>query len=164
MEHTLDVGLTKGVVIEGKVTESGSGEPVAGAAVGFFPRGAGGGRSVPTVTKSDGSFQLLTKSGPGHVIVGGPNDDYVLQRVDDRVLRDDAVLALGIYVQGLKAVDAEANGSNAKVDVVVTKSQTVKGRVIGVDGQPVENAWILSSIITNNDLLRRGFGYEHERL
>ena len=74
-------------MIRGKVTEEGSGKPVAGARISFATRrtadgqlGALNGRAA---SGSDGSFQIAVLPGPGHLVVLGPSDDYVLREIDE---------------------------------------------------------------------------------
>ncbi len=89
VEQSVDLALPRGVVIRGKVTEEGSGQPVAGAIVWYQGR-----RSTdelnPRVSKSrsgpDGSYQFAVRSGPGHLVIEGPSDDYVLREIGYRML------------------------------------------------------------------------------
>ena len=81
----LDLALPRGVLIRGKVTEEGSGKPVAGARIGYIsnPDRDPARRAPGTAARrppADGSFQLGVVPGPGYLIVLGPSDDYVLQR------------------------------------------------------------------------------------
>ena len=68
VEYPLDLALPRGVVIRGKVTEEGSGKPVAGARISFGTRrtaesaGASNGRAA---SGSDGSFPIAVSAQPG---------------------------------------------------------------------------------------------------
>ena len=85
VEQSVDLSLPRGVVIGGKVTEEGSGKPVAGAVVRFtpyelanaYPRSM----SVPSATGPDGSYRLAAPPGPGYLVTQGPSDDYVLREM-----------------------------------------------------------------------------------
>ncbi len=126
VEQSIDVALAKGVAIHGWVTEEGSGEPVAGATLRFLPRriqrSPSRNFSVPAWTKPDGSFQLVTEPGPGHLIVMGPSDDYVLQEIDDRMLRDDVPQAGSrLYAHAFAAYDPKPNTASQPVDVVLRR-------------------------------------------
>ena len=84
LEQSFDLALPRGVLIRGKVTEQGSGQPVPGATVGFFPRGEQ--QNLPTggilvSTASDGSFQLGGKPSPGYLFIKSLSDDYVLEEI-----------------------------------------------------------------------------------
>ena len=91
VEYTFDLSLSRGVVIRGKVTEEGSGKPVAGARISFPPQGrAVGGQSGTlngeAASEADGAFQLAVRPGPGTLVVLGPSDEYVLQEIDQGMI------------------------------------------------------------------------------
>ena len=83
VEQSVDIALPRGVVVRGKVTEEGTGRPVAGAVVRVIAarptpqtrRGHG----VPAVTGPDGTYRVAAPPGPGYLVVQGPDDDYVLR-------------------------------------------------------------------------------------
>ena len=61
VEQSLDLALPRGVMIRGRVTEAGSGEPIAGAVLRFQPYetlNQSPNTSAPAATNDDGSFQL----------------------------------------------------------------------------------------------------------
>ncbi len=68
VEHSVDLTLPRGVMIRGKVTEEGSGKPVADARVWFFGRRSTD-QSNPRYSRSrsgpDGSFQIAVRPSPG---------------------------------------------------------------------------------------------------
>ena len=83
IEQSVDIALPRGVVVRGKITEEGTGRPVAGAVVLVTsPSSRGGlpaGFSVPGVTGPDGTYRVAAPPGPGYLVVQGPDDDYVLR-------------------------------------------------------------------------------------
>ena len=82
VEHSIDLALPRGVVIRGKVTEEGSGKPVAGARISFGASKSDerdGRLERPRGERADGSFQIAVLPGPGYLVVLGPSDDYVLR-------------------------------------------------------------------------------------
>ncbi len=161
VEHSIDITLPRGVVIHGKVTEVGSGAPVAGAAVRFLPNQV---RTttpqdwrMPASTKPDGSFQLVTEPGPGHLVVEGPSDDYVLQEFRTQMFPGREPAGFRAYAHAVVACDTKPGSERQEVDVVLKRGLTVQGRAVGVDGQPVQDAWLLSRTILNGAFLRRWF-------
>ena len=69
-------------LIRGKVTEEGTGQPVADAMVYFqpsAPRAARSGGGGWALTKADGSFAFAVGPHPGHLSVQAPGEDYQLQ-------------------------------------------------------------------------------------
>jgi len=159
VEQSIEVALTRGVMIHGKVTEAGSGEPVAEAMVRFIPRGIqtiNGPDSVPSSTSADGSFQLVTEPGPGYLVVRGPSEDYVLQAIGRRMLQGGQPGGARVYAHAFAAFDSKPAG--ASQEIVLRRGVTVQGRAVGVDGQPVQDAWMLSRIIKSEGGLLGGWG------
>ncbi len=74
--HAVNLVLPRGVLIRGKVTEQGSGRPVAGAVVMYIAQRSANdarpGRGTPTETSADGSFAIGVPARPGHLIVRRP--------------------------------------------------------------------------------------------
>ena len=84
LAETSNIALPRGVPVQGKVTEEGSGKPIAGAMVDFIPCAgliSQGSQRMSAHTESDGSFQLGAEPEAGHLFVRGPDDDYVLQAI-----------------------------------------------------------------------------------
>src|SRR5262249_45550188 len=85
----VDFNLPKGVLVRGRITEAGSGRPVAGAAVHHEahernnPYFIKGNPSLfnpdesKVVTAADGTFRLGIMPGPGYLLVKGPTGDYL---------------------------------------------------------------------------------------
>jgi RNA polymerase sigma factor (sigma-70 family) len=77
--------LARGVLIRGKVTEQGTGRPVAGASVQFFPAKKSHdlvyGSDAILTTRDGGSFQVAGPPGKGYLMVVGPTLDYIPQEI-----------------------------------------------------------------------------------
>ena len=86
----MDLKLPRGVLIQGKVTEEGTGRPVAGASVQFFPRKPREdvlkGYEAIVASKDDGSFQVAVPPGKGYLIVLGPTLDYIPEEIGGGML------------------------------------------------------------------------------
>ncbi len=81
-EQAVDLALPRGVLIRGKVTEEGTGQPVADTLVSFVPsvpRPARTGSSGLALTKPDGAFAFAVGPHPGHLSVQAPSEDYQIQ-------------------------------------------------------------------------------------
>ena len=144
LEQTLEIALPRGVLVHGKVTEEGTGKPVAGARVDFTTRRGPGdaGSSMSVRTNSDGSFRLGADPEPGHVFMRGTDDGYVFQ----------ATSWPGVgrfYSHAYAALDLKPGTGSQEVNLTVRRGATVHGRVVGPDGQSVRDAWIFSSVILN---------------
>jgi hypothetical protein len=140
------LGVPRGVLVRGKVTEKASGRPVAGASVQYYPRSAGNPflrRDVVTgwegivVSGKDGTFQMPVLPGHGHLLLSGPTLDFVRQEIGYRMLdagkpggtryRPDAVVELNL----------PAKARTKDVAVTLRRGVTVKGQLVGPDGKPV---------------------------
>jgi protocatechuate 3,4-dioxygenase beta subunit len=151
LEHSVDLALPQGIVIRGTVTEEGSGRPVAGARVSFRP-----GRRARDATTDvaqgsvasgpDGVFQLSVLPGPGTLVVLGPSDDYVLQEASRRTI-DPREPGGRVYAHAFVVCELKAGGDGAQVPVVLRRGVTITGRVVGPDGQPVQDTRMFSRVI-----------------
>jgi hypothetical protein len=149
LEQSLDLALPRGVAIHGKATEEGSGEPIEGATLSFVARAPQQDRSVSIAhasTAADGSFQFGALPDSGTLFVMGPSDDYVLQAFDQRTRPDGRPVGTLSYSHANMLLDLKS-GVDKEVHVTLRRSMTVKGQVLGPDGQPIRDAWILSQII-----------------
>ncbi len=158
LEQTLNISLQRGVLVQGRVTEEGSGKPVPGALVDFTMRqGLGRQDSIMSVhTDSDGSFRLGAQPAPGHLFVRGPDDTYVFQAIGSRVVREGQPGGYRSYSHAYAALDLKPGMGSREVNLVLRRGATVEGRVVGPDGQPVRDAWIFSRLILdpNGDAAR----------
>jgi RNA polymerase sigma factor (sigma-70 family) len=81
----LDVGLTRGVLVRGRVTEAPGGKGIAGARVDFWSKGLKlppGVRHPRAVsTGPDGTFAALLPPGAWHLLVNGPEPVYLYQPI-----------------------------------------------------------------------------------
>jgi protocatechuate 3,4-dioxygenase beta subunit len=152
VEQSMDFALPRGIVIRGKVTEQSSGNPVRGAVVRFTPYTIPRTKSFSTCTASltspDGLFQIACVAGPGYVVVQGPSDDFVL-----REFAADGGVFLAqpgnrrFYAHAYKSLDVKPSSSGEEVNMTIERGLTVKGRLLGPDDQPVQDALMLSRII-----------------
>ncbi len=140
----------RGVVIRGKVTEEGSGKPVAGARVSYRSgdaRRLEPGPGLAAATRADGSFQLavLPQAGLSH----RPGPQRGLRAPGDRPADDPAGPAgrAPLYAHAFIARDLKPAATARKSTSHSAAVMTVKGQVVGPDGQPVRDAWMISRII-----------------
>jgi hypothetical protein len=152
-EHSVDLALSRGVVIRGKIIEEGSGKAVAGATVTYVrPMRFGpvrGNETLPrpTETRSDGSFQLTIPPHPGRLAILAPSDDYVRQEMSSNLFLQGLPGGMRIYSHAFAACDPKPETAGKELLVSLRRGATITGRVIGPDGQPVPDAWIFSRVI-----------------
>ena len=166
VEHSIDLSLPRGVVIHGKVTEQGSGKPVGGASV-FNPHPNSddanpASLSTPAETAADGSYQLTALPGPGYLEIVGPGNDYVLQAIGDRLLFEGQPGGQRIYSNAFVFCDPKSGSTSLEVNVELRRGVTVQGQVIGLDGQPVVDTWMISRVMLGPGGIRKGWrGDQH---
>ena len=107
-----DIKLPRGVSIRGKVTEQGTGRPLAESSIQFIP--AGGDRTVLSgwqaivASQDDGSFQIAVPPGKGHLLIFGPTPDYVLEEIGGNRLYGDRPGGNRHYGHAIIAYEAKA--------------------------------------------------------
>ncbi len=152
--QTVNLTLPRGTMIRGKVTEQGSGQPIAGAVVFHFARRTPdearvAWRGSQCETSADGSFELAAPSRPGYLIVRGPTEDYVLQEIGDNQFLYGKPGGVRTCAHAFVACNPGPAGENLDVQVALRRSTAVKGRILGPDGQPVQDAWMISRVNFN---------------
>jgi RNA polymerase sigma factor (sigma-70 family) len=143
-----EVKLPRGVLVRGKVTEAGSGKPVAGAYVTHA-----GLRETYAVTGPDGTYQLGVPAGTGYLLVTHPSDEYVPQILGslggggNNPGGGSAEKPAGdrCYFHAIVSVTAKAGEDGKEVNVSLRRGVTVKGSVVGPDDKPVAHAVLLVS-------------------
>jgi hypothetical protein len=100
------------------------------------------------VSKSDGSFRLAALPGPGYLVVLGPGDDYVLrQENSDRLIHERGTAGgRRFYTHAFITCDPKVTDQSLEVNVTLRRGMAVTGQVVGPDGQPVHDAWMISRI------------------
>jgi RNA polymerase sigma factor (sigma-70 family) len=150
IEYPMDLALPRGVVIRGKVTEEGSGKPVAGARISFGTlrkvEAQSGAVNGLAASGTDGSFQIAVLPSPGYFVVLGPSEDYVLREIDDGLVREGKPDGRRAYAHAFLACDPKPAGERLVVSVMLRPGTTVSGRVVGPDGQPIQDAWMISRV------------------
>jgi RNA polymerase sigma factor (sigma-70 family) len=143
VRREIEVKLPRGVLVRGKVTEAGSGKPVAGAYVTH-----GGLRKTYAVTSPDGSYRLGVPAGAGRLMVTHPSNEYVPQIIGSAGggLNNPGGGSLEnpagdpFYYHAVVAVDVKKDDKEKEVNVTLRRGVTVKGRLVGPDDKPVPGA------------------------
>jgi RNA polymerase sigma factor (sigma-70 family) len=140
-ERTVDLALPRGVVFRGKVTEEGTGQPVADAMV----CSGGGGWAL---TKPDGSFAFAVEPHAGYLSVQAPDEDYQLQTISAaRFYSGRQGLATRLYAHAFLPYDAGAGAEAPEIRVALRRAATVKFRLIGPDGKPALDVSVYSRAV-----------------
>jgi RNA polymerase sigma factor (sigma-70 family) len=147
IRHSLELSLVRGVAVHGKVTEEGSGKPVAGAMVDFLSRETRpeAGQAF-SETGPDGSFRIAARPGPGYLIVRGPSDDHVFQEFGQNLIRGGHPGGPRTYAHAFIACDVKPGGEGYEVNAELRRGVTLQGRAIGPDDRPVRDARIIARL------------------
>jgi hypothetical protein len=154
LELRLDLALKRGTLLRGKVTEEGSGKPIAGAIVGHYGRSIGdepapaGAGNTDTQTGPEGTYQFAVLPWPGTLVVLGPSEDYVFQERGERLIREGEPGGRRWYAHAFVDCDLRSAGATHEVNVVLRRGVTVRARVVDREGQPVPEARIFSRLLT----------------
>jgi len=151
IEYPVDLALPRGALIRGKVSEEGSGKPVASARISFSALGTIDANTINQLDEHvasglDGSFQIGILPTPGHLTVLGPSDDYVLREISEQMVSQGKPGGRRFYVHAFLACDPKLAGESLDVNLVVRPGITVTGRVVGPDGQPIQDAWMIGRV------------------
>jgi hypothetical protein len=157
VKQEVQVSLPRGILVQGKVAASPSGKPVSGASVQFFPRQAGNpylrndvltGWQAIVSSGPDGVFRIAVLPGPGHLIIHGPTDDYVMQEIALNRLFSNRPGGSRYYANGFVPLDLKPGSPVHEVMVTLRPAVTVKGQLLGSDGKPPEEALMISRLRT----------------
>jgi len=149
VKKELDLTLPRGVLIRGKVTEEGTGKPVAAASAQFFPINAPRelvfGLDTNVISKGDGSFQLAVPPGKGHITVLGPTLGYIPQEISGGKLYEGTRPGgARFYAHAIIAYDVKAGDGPQMVHATLKPGKTLHGRVVGPTGETAEDVVILT--------------------
>jgi RNA polymerase sigma factor (sigma-70 family) len=149
-EQVIDLGLPRGALIRGKVTEAGTGAAVPDAAVYFVAHHPAGGRIEAIArarTKADGSFALGVGPHPGHLSILAPLDDYPLQAISNAQFYQGQGGGKPVYANAFVACNPKPGADPVEVAVELRRGATVKLLLVGPDGQPVPDVRVYSQAV-----------------
>src|SRR5262249_30200235 len=158
VKQQIELKLTRGVLVRGKVTEAGSGKALAKATALFVPQKSGNpnfrrdiatGWDNTSVTGDDGTFDLCVLPGPGHLLVRGPTPDYVFQETTERKLLSGKEGGQRQYANAIVPFDLKSGAGLQEMAVALKPAVTVKGRLLGPDDRPVAEALMISRLNVN---------------
>jgi hypothetical protein len=161
-----DVVLEPGVLVRGRVTETPSGSPVAGALVLYRPHW----RNNPfhngkynfttynydwaqeaahtATSNSDGTFRIAVPPGPGDLFILGPTLDYVHVASSIGDLEFGRPSRVSVYPDALLPLDLKPHDETDEVTAVLRRGVTLKARVEAPDGAPIGYLLVLSRFYT----------------
>jgi RNA polymerase sigma factor (sigma-70 family) len=161
VKQEVAITLPRGVLVRGKVTEAGSGKPVAGAGVQFWPRQIDDpnrpknvftGWNHSEVTAEDGSFRMAVLPGEAHLLIQGPTPDFIHQEIGSEMISWGRPGGIRLYPDAIVKLDVPAKEEPKEVAVTLRRGATVRCRLLGPDGKPVAKAVVLHRLHVGIDL------------
>jgi hypothetical protein len=152
--YSADLALSRGTMVRGKVTEHDSRRPIPDALVAFF-HGPSANDSVPVratrpvQSGTDGSFTLVIPDRPGYLVVRGPADDFIRNEIDDGLLYNGQHDGSRAYVHAFLPWKPKPGAESQNANITLRRGATVRGQVVGPDGLPVSEVWMISRVHTN---------------
>jgi hypothetical protein len=161
VKKVVDVMVARGVLIQGKVTEQGTGRALAGASVQYIsrnPRGNPSGWSDTVVASNDsGAFRIAVPPGKGYLFVFGPTSDYTLEAIGSRIVELGQPGGERYYAHRIISYEVKAGDGPHEIDAALRPGKTIKGRVVGPEDQTVDHATIITTLhIEHFHLVWRG--------
>jgi hypothetical protein len=161
VRHALPLALPRGVEIRGRITERTSGAPVADAQMYFLPLRENNprrrtdllvGQAYPTHSGPDGSYRIVVPTQPGHLLVSRPGQGFIElpitrgelytgKPVADRRF-DGLPGAERVHFHAIHRLDLAPQAGVKELPVTVRRGVTLRGRLVGPDGQPVPRAFL----------------------
>jgi len=136
VKHRLDLALARGVLMRGKVTDAATGKPVGGAVV-----HDGSHLWIHYVTTGDdGAFTVVVRPGRGHLLVKGPNNDYIAAEITHGELQGGKRFGHRTYPDAVIAFEAKLGPDALDVTAKLRRGVTVRGRLLGPDDKPAADA------------------------
>jgi RNA polymerase sigma factor (sigma-70 family) len=168
VKKVMDVKLPRGVLIQGKVTEEGTGRPLEGASVQYLaprnPDNVLDGYQTVVASEDDGSFQIVVSPGKGHLFVHGPTSGYILESIGERIVHNGQPGGGRYYAHDIISYEVKASDQPHQIGATLRPGKTIKGRLVGPEGQTIEKAEVITTLFFQYfDLNWRGYLTIHAR-
>jgi len=138
VRQEVEVKLSRGVLLHGKVTEAPGGKPVANASV------QNGGNWVGRVlTAADGSYTLSLPPGRARILVTAPTPDYIAQPIGSALLELGKPGGDAVYYHATATLDLKKDEKRKELSFTLRRGVTLKGTLVDPDGKPVKEAVLL---------------------
>jgi protocatechuate 3,4-dioxygenase beta subunit/beta-lactamase regulating signal transducer with metallopeptidase domain len=166
----VDVSLPRGVLVRGRVVESGTKNPIAGVAVQYVPET----RNNPNVSDDivtgwqgiqlsgmDGAFEIAVLPGPGTLLANGPGKQFVSHEFGSRQLERGLPGGERNYAHAMQRINPKPNSDPLDLKLTLHRGVTISGRITNSADEPVEKALLISRLnIHSSELTWRGFPIE----
>jgi RNA polymerase sigma factor (sigma-70 family) len=135
-----NVALPRGVLLRGKITEAGTGKPVAGAEIDY----KGQVMTHRWRSGADGSYAFVLPADAARPLtVNGPSPDYIPQVVGSAELLTGKKGGAPIYHHAVVPLGLKPGDREKELPIELRRGVTLKGRLVGPDGKPAKDAILL---------------------
>lgn len=150
----IQIVLERGSLARGQVVDADSGQPLAHASVQYHPTATNPNDKQGIVTgwqgirKTDerGEFEIPVLPGPGWLLVHASESQYILREKTERTLDFDKPGGRRVYAHAFVEIDPSIEGVFQPIQVELQKGRSVTLEVVDPDGQPVEEAIVVSRL------------------
>ncbi|HEX3150366.1 MAG TPA: sigma-70 family RNA polymerase sigma factor [Gemmataceae bacterium] len=159
-QPAVELRVARGVKVRGQVVEQGTGQAIAGARIQYRPtsalnsNGRGGNllvnlRWLDVASDANGRFEIVALPGPGHLLVRGPDHDFIPLEVSENELiygaKDGGKPSNRLYYpDALVSLDLKARVEPDSVVATLRRGITIAGRVETADGKPLTSGFLAS--------------------
>ena len=162
LRQELRVEVPRGLLIHGRIIESESKEPVAGAGIeycvarsvnphvsrGFADKAYWAAEYRRVLSREDGTFEVAVIPGPGYLLAKAPDERFVSQQITAGELQWGRPGGYYLNFEAVRRIDPGPDDKTVDVVLEMRRGVTIRGRVEGPDGQPVEYAVLRSKSFT----------------
>ncbi|WP_435011013.1 sigma-70 family RNA polymerase sigma factor [Tundrisphaera lichenicola] len=162
---TRDFDLKRGVWARGRVTDGTTGQPVQAQFDYYifeenphlkeYPRYGTINAGMPFQNDDDGRYQIVVMPGRGVIVARAGNEIYRLGVGADRIegLKGMSMQIVNTRPSGLIVnnfstlveVNPKVGDESVTADIILDRGRTLKGKLVGPDGEPVVGAWMLGA-------------------
>ncbi len=152
VKQEVEVKLSRGLLVHGKITEAGSGKPLANASVEYqtarddvvkVKSKISGGWRGRVLTATDGSYTLAVPPGRCHLLVTAPTPDYIAEPVGSAGVEIAKPGGDPFYYHAVAVLDLKGDEKPKEMSFALRRGVTLKGTVMDPDGKPVKDAVLL---------------------
>jgi RNA polymerase sigma factor (sigma-70 family) len=150
VKHRINLALERGVHVRGIVTDAATGKPIAGAKAravapeGPQSRGSSHPDTSPATTGDDGAFAVVVPPGRrSHVLVKGPNNDYVAVEITEGELQGGKRFGYRVYPHAVVPIEAKAGTEALEVTAKLRRGVTLRGKLLGPGDKPAADALLV---------------------
>jgi protocatechuate 3,4-dioxygenase beta subunit len=148
VRQSVDVKLSRGAVVRGRLIEDPAGTPVVGGWAVYHQTFRNNPRfrylpSIEAVSGPDGTFTMVVPYGPGHLLVQGPSADYLHVTTSPNEMGIGADFGLHMYPDAHASLEIKDGQATHPLELRLRRGVTITGRVLTPDGRPVAEAFAI---------------------